>query len=127
LAIESEGALIRAVTILILNPTATAVTVSSSMLGGGQWTPGGTPQLGQNIGYGTTYENGTASPYEMISGSVTFTPASGGALTLGWGWVQGTGIVQSSNSTSATLAFTTWVANNQTNFPTLNATIQVTA
>ncbi len=113
----------RSITLAIQDASGATVNVAYSTLTGGTWDPAPVP--GQPITPGgppTNFVNGANDAFSALGGTLVLYPASGGSITVGWGWASGSGY---SSSVTGTSLSGIGVASQITGTPTSFATLQV--
>jgi hypothetical protein len=111
----------RSITLAIQNASQATVNIAYSTLTGGTWDPAPIP--GNSITPGgppTNFVNGAADTFTSLGGTLVLYPASGGSITVGWGWATGAGYSSSVTSTSLNgIGVASQITGQQTNFATL--------
>jgi hypothetical protein len=117
----------RQVTIAISNASGATLNIGySTLTGGGFWEPPG-PTPGTPITPGgppTSFVNGVGDTFSSLGGTLVINPASGGQITIGWGWAQGSGYTSSSTGTSLNgIGVSSLMSGTQSNQATLQVTV----
>jgi hypothetical protein len=115
----------RSITIDIQDASGTSLTLNYGTLSSGNWETQPVPGSTIKPGDSSTFVNGATNNFASLGGTIFLTPASGGTITIGWSWPNGSPVTSTVPTTALSdIAVTHSLTNTNSDFPRL--TVMVT-